>query len=550
VEFISRLNCLYGIYEMRVMGHSWAAPTIILFAIALLYGAFLSNPVLFDDANFFFLGGSEKFLASIGLQTRHFALATLALSAKWLGNGLVSFRVASLLLHAGVAISLYYFLRQLQQILAQGRSKELEYGILLPLVASLAFALNPVAVYGAAYLIQRTIVMGTLFALLCWLCWLRGLQTQRRWWLWASVGAYMLAVLSKEHTVMIPAVSAALALWWWRTQASKERGFLFVRRLTPMLAAYFIVAVLVVLQMRGFLGAVYELDAPEMLRVISVEYAWPLSIITQGFLFFKYLFLWLLPNPLLMSVDMREPFAQSFTAWPQMFGFIAFMLWPLLATYLLWKGGRRGLLGFAMLAPWLLFATELATVRIQESFVLYRSYLWLAPAFSGVLLLAPWLRLRGLLALAVVVPLFLFPLSWNRLTTFSHPLLLWDDAERLVDGRQGLTGLERIYINRGKQLHDVRKYDMAIEDYSKAIAMNANFIYAYNNRGASFLELKRYQEAINDFDISLRLKSDNPRSHFGRGTALAALGRTEEAKQSFRAACALGWQSACAKANQ
>ena len=57
---------------------------------------------------------------------------------------------------------------------------------------------------------------------------------------------------------------------------------------------------------------------------------------------------------------------------------------PLLPVTLIWRGGRLGLLGFALLAPWLLFATELSAVRIQEQFVLYRSYLWMAPAFAGL----------------------------------------------------------------------------------------------------------------------------------------------------------------------
>jgi hypothetical protein len=533
---------------MQFIRHPYLAPSVIVLAVTALYGWFLNNPILFDDGYFFELGGPDKFFAAIGLQPRHLALATLVLGQRWLGDGLLGFRVVSLLAHAGVAISLYYFLRQVQQTLTNTDTDTRP--AILALLASLIFALHPTAVYAAAYLIQRTIVMATLFALLSWLCWLRGLQTNRRRWLWGSVGVYVLSVLSKEHAVMVPAVSVALALWWWRTQADRESFVQLVRRLAPMMAGYFLVAALVVLHKKGMLGTMYELDAPEMLNIISTEQAWPLSVITQGFLFFKYLMLWLLPNPMAMSVDMREPFAQSFHAWPQLLGFSAFVMWPLVSTWLLWKGGRRGLLGLSMLAPWCLFITELSAVRIQESFVLYRSYLWLAPAFCVILLPAPWLRLRTLILLSVIVPLFLFPLAWNRLTTFSHPLLLWDDAASLIKDKQGLTGLERIYRNRGIALHQAKKYDMAIEDYSEAIRLKPTFSHAYNDRGASMLELKRFQEALGDFDTSLRLKPDNVRSLMGRGIALAALGRIDEAKQSYRIACSMGWQSACTKAAQ
>lgn len=528
------------------MHRPYVAPAIITLAVAVLYGWFLYNPIVFDDMYFFLPGVPERFIETASLHTRVLGYATLSLGSRLLGNSLLGFRVASLLLHAGVAITLYFFLRQLQQTNRDGKTGPAA----LALLAALAFALHPAAVYGAAYLVQRTTVMATLFALLSWVCVLRGLQAGQRKWLWASVGAYALAVLSKEHAIMVPAVSAALAVWWWRTQPGKQTAVQLFRSLLPTMVGSCAIAVLVVLQLRGLLGGVYELDAPEMLPTISVEHAWPLSILTQSSLFFKYLLLWLLPNPMWMSVDMREPFAQSLAAWPALIGLLAFVIWPVIAAWLLWKGGRRGLLGFAMLAPWLLFATELTTVRIQEIFVLYRSYLWLAPAFCAALALEPLLKPRTQLALLGIVPLLLFPLAWERLTTFSHPLLLWDDAERLVHDRDGLPGLERIYRNRGIALYKVAKYELAIEDYTKAILFKPEMSYAYNDRGAALLQLKRYAEALNDFDVSLRLKAGNVRSLAGRGTALEALGRMDEAKESYRSACALGWPAACAKVSQ
>jgi tetratricopeptide (TPR) repeat protein len=133
------------------------------------------------------------------------------------------------------------------------------------------------------------------------------------------------------------------------------------------------------------------------------------------------------------------------------------------------------------------------------------------------------------------------------LTTFSHPLLLWDDAERLVEGRQGLIGLERIYRNRGIELYRVKKFDMAVEDLSKAISIKPNFSYAYNDRGAAYIAMQRYQEALDDFDTSLRMLPNNMRTLTNRGIALEGLGRKDEAVESYRTACSLGWRTACAK---
>lgn len=84
-------------------------------------------------------------------------------------------------------------------------------------VAVTLFALHPLAVYAVGYLIQRSILMATLFALLaCW-AFVRGLQTRSPAWFTGALLSYLLAVLSKEHAVMtvglpFPCTSTFLAL--------------------------------------------------------------------------------------------------------------------------------------------------------------------------------------------------------------------------------------------------------------------------------------------------------------------------------------------------
>jgi protein O-GlcNAc transferase len=117
----------------------------------------------------------------------------------------------------------------------------------------------------------------------------------------------------------------------------------------------------------------------------------------------------------------------------------------------------------------------------------------------------------------------------------------------LIEDRQGLTGLERIYFNRGHELYHAKKYEMAIDDYSKAIHVKPNFPYAYSDRAASLLELKRFDEALIDFELALKLKPGYPRSLMGRGLALEGLARMAEAKEAYRTACSQGWTPACKK---
>jgi tetratricopeptide (TPR) repeat protein len=263
-----------------------------------------------------------------------------------------------------------------------------------------------------------------------------------------------------------------------------------------------------------------------------------LSILTQSWLFFKYLWLWIVPNPAWMSVDMREPFALSLFDWHTL-GLVAFLAYFCVAVRLLFKQGKMGLLGFALLFPWILFLTEFSTVRAQEPFVLYRSYLWMPGLFVALPVVFGWLAPKKTFILLGIVSLLFIPLTLNRLNSFSTSLKLWDDAEKLVRDKPYAYGVERIYFNRGTELGQIKRYDEAIADFSKAIAANP-FDFMYGNRATAYYSLGRYQEALQDYDRAIALNPDNPNSYNGRALTYRVLGNFAAAQEDFKKSCALG----------
>jgi tetratricopeptide (TPR) repeat protein len=302
------------------------------------------------------------------------------------------------------------------------------------------------------------------------------------------------------------------------------------------------------------IGGASEILAPEMMRDMAERgaevpegLAHPLSVLTQAGLFFKYLGLWALPDVSRMSVDLREPFLLSMDL-SALLMLAAFCLHGLVAAGLLWRGGALGLVGLALLAPWLMFATELVSVRLQEIFVLYRSYLWAPALFILPALGLARLSMRMAVGIGAVLAVFLFALSFDRLTSFSHPFLLWDEAARVAArnaGKPGVAGMARIYHNRGLALYREGMVENAIQSYNQALAEKPDYSYVYNDRGAARLDLKDYAGALADFDRAIALKHDYLRPYAGRAMALKGLNRSQEAQAAFDRACALGWKSAC-----
>ncbi len=514
---------------------------LLVIAIVALYGQFLWNPLVFDDRDFFMLDMDG--IAPISsfqftwLQLRSFPYETLALTKEWFGLDLNVFRIGNLILHAGVVLTLYILLAKLFSAVYGDRC-----GVgLTPRTAAffsaLLFALHPVAIYAAGYLIQRSTVMATLFALLTLLAYVHGSQRQSRFWLWACVPLYYLSVFSKEHVIMLPFLLLAL------TVLLHEDWFVKLRQRWAIYVALAAVMGMVLLAKVNLLGSVYEYSAPEMLQQIDVENAYPLSVLTQSWLFFKYALLWVFPNPAWMSVDMREPFASSFLSL-YLAAAAAYLAWGAVALWLLLKRGRMGLLGYALLFPWAMFWTEFSVVRIQESFVLYRSYLWAVGAFCLLPLLFE--RCNGRMAsfILAVVALAMMPISMDRLMAFSNPILLWDDAEKLVRDRSELPGVWRIYYNRGTEYLKIDFVNQALPDLEKAISLRSDFGEAHANYAHALSKVGRWQESSESYSqaINLFLKKGLPpqwKYFYGRAMAYEKLGDVQKAELDYRVSCLL-----------
>ena len=450
-------------------------------------------------------------------------------------------RVLNVLLHATTAILLFSFLRRLfGAVLAtpadDGRLRQ-EW---IAFFGALIFLLHPVAVYGVAYLVQRPIVLATLFSVLSLRLFLEGLLKQARPWHYAAAAAYFAAVFSKEHAVMVPAVAAALAV------LVHGRPARMLRDLAVPFALFAGIGALVTLRAKGVLGAPYEPFAQALLGELHASpadpeapAAWALSAVNQAFLFFRYLLTWVIPDPGWMSVDVRVPFPARWLAWPQAAGFAAWLAWPVVALALLRQGGVTGLLGFGLLYPWLFALTELAVIRVQEPVVLYRSYLWMSGLPCVLPALLGRLRSRWSLIMLVAACLALIPISLDRLATFSSAIHLWDDAVRKnTDATAPF--VERGYHNRGLAYLQAGRHADALRDFEKAIAINPRGPDAYVGRGTLYARTGSHERALEDLGRAIEIDPGYAEAYSKRCFTKMLLNRPREAQADCKKAVEIG----------
>ncbi len=537
---------------------AWLACLLLVAVTAALYAPFLHNPIVFDDLNFFDGADHSAYVNRFFcFDLRWMVNASFEWTHLLVKEDMVWQRLENLTLHCANALLLFYFLNILFRLVqgegvpaAGSRGTAPLSSFAMAFFAALIFALHPASVYAVAYLVQRTSLMATFFCLLMWISLLLGVLRGSSWRILLSALAYGLGVLCKEHAIMAPAVAAAMLLLLYRQQRLERRqlpALLGTFVLYALIAAYIVYKV----KSGNIIGQAYQANGRAMLAVYAqrdpgfkIGLAYPLSILTQLNLFFKYLLIWIFPHPAWMSVDMPEAFALRFGGW-RLAGMLAFAVYPLLALALIWRRGKVALFGFGMLCPWLLFLTEVSTVRIQEIFVIYRSYLWMPLAFLCLPLLfqkTGGRRAAWLLGLLIVVML---PASRDRLVTFSHDYLLWDDAARLVVPGIDRQGMERIYKNRALALLNLGFLKEAIDDNTLALKYSPTDFIALNNRGVTYFEAGRYQEAMRDFDRALQFNPSYERAYMGRGRTFEVLHNEAAAQADYRKACRTGLALAC-----
>lgn len=98
------------------------------------------------------------------------------------------------------------------------------------------------------------------------------------------------------------------------------------------------------------------------------------------------------------------------------------------------------------------------------------------------------------------------------------------------------------YINRAALYlnSNVQKYDLAIQDYDKALSLEPNNVQARYYRGVALRSLGRYEEALNEVDQAIALSPNTGLYHFTRAQILRSLGKNNQSLQAAQKAKSLG----------
>jgi len=418
-------------------------------------------------------------------------------------------------------------------------------------LTALIFAVHPVHVESVAWISELKNVQSTMFYLLGFLMFIYHHQTKKAGYYAASLGFFIMALLSKTVTATLPA-AIILVLWWKKVRIDRA----MMLKLVPYFLLGAGIGILTVWLEQHYVGAKEHHFTLTWLdrTLIAARAVW----------FYVGKLTW--PSQLCFIYPLWTILPYSLSSYIYPLGFAAVFLIYFLFRKNLGRGPAVALLFFLVtIFP----ALSFLNIETMAYTYVCDHYQYLASGGIIALFVAAFLKLFDRLGpprlsmvffAAVIVALSV--LTWKQGFAYRNKETLYTDVLK----KNPACWLA--YNNRGNYYMEEGRYDQALEDFSRALEIdpknyktysNRALVYIekdmldqalidlntaisikptyaglFNNRGLVYLYSKRYAPAKEDFSTALRLNPAYKEPLINRGVIFLHEGKTEQAMDDFR----------------
>lgn len=452
-------------------------------------------------------------LRSVWFQT-DFSLTTVALWAQWLlwGKNPAGYHVVNVFLHAAGCVLLWRVLARLK--------------IPGAFLAAIIFAVHPVGAASVAWISEMKNTLSLVFCLLSFGWFLRfedeasaAAKREEKVFYALSFVAFLLALLSKTSTVMLPVVLLGCA--WWRRGRLERRDFLST-------APFFLLALGLGCATVWFQARVIAAGDP----VQTENFFGRLALAGKA--------IWFYLGKAVLPLNLSMIYPHRTIASTTGLSYLPTLLWSgILALCWRFRGRSWGRAAFFALScftvtlfPVLGFLSMdyLAISRVSDHFQYLPMIAVIAWFAAGLHRLLPN---QILIINAVALVLILSLLTFQRAGVIAREETLWSDT--LAKNPESFTA----HNNLGCLLAGQNKLTEAIEQFEATLRFNPQNAPAHCNLGRAYAMRGKFAEAENHFEAALKIKSTDADIHQSYATFLAGQKKLDAAVQHLREAVRL-----------
>ncbi len=369
----------------------------------------------------------------------------------------------------------------------------------ISLITALLFAISPLRVESVGWVAERKDVLFAFFFLLSMMAYLQ----KRFWTCWAL---FVLSCLAKHQAVVMPFILLSLDYW----QKRQGRFSLWLEKWPFFLAGAILLSITLVGALPYYTNV--NLYAPVDKFFLSCV-AFILYVVK---IFIPYQLACLYPYPAKTN---------GFFPW-EVYASPAVIL---LAALVIFKLRHRypvvlvGSLFFSVIILLSLMTVAVGSPMSNDRYT-YLPSVGLYWIMAYVFQYCFHTRLKTVVVVAMIV--YIFSMGWltfRRCKIWYNGISLWSDMINQYPW------FAFSYDNRGTAYTLQGQYDLAFEDFSRAIELNPSLASAYNNRGFIYSKQGKRDLALRDFNKTIELNPNLAQAYSNRGMVYRLKGNQEQA---------------------
>jgi tetratricopeptide (TPR) repeat protein len=498
---------------------AWLWVLAVVGAVVVVFWAYspaLKGEFLFDDNVLPFSLPKAEAPWSVWIgQIRPVLMFTYWINSRISAEDPYSYHVFNVILHCLTSLLMFPMVRRLLEWSgAQAPLRNLLAGF-----AALLFLLHPVQAESVAYLAGRSEALSVLLVFASFTVFLYRPRPAVSWPVAAAVLAlFGAAVLSKEHTMVLPALLLLTDYWW-------NPGFSFqgIRRNWKL---YLPMALGAAAGVAFFWNLILGIGTGGSAGFGIKDFTWYQYFFTECRALFVYIGMFVLPVNL--TADWDFPISTTILDRGAIFGLLALVALAAAA----WRYRRRfPLASYGYFVFLLLMSPTSSILPIKDPIAERRLYF---PMFGLLLILVDLLsRLkvdrRALAAACLIVALAAAGATRARAAVWADPVSLWEDTVRKSPRKR------RAHFQLAYAYDQQSRYSQALEEYQKTAELGPLTPDLLLDWGLAYDHLSQFDQALAKFQQAALMQ---PTAHFYTqiGMAYAQQSRWPEALQALATA--------------